>query len=152
MTNHFDDYKYALQRDVEFISTLRQRVSEIIAERHLTSIMNDTKWIELQTAISSLPFPPPYIVKCLTDENDLSAGRLDETPSYIGDWSSYYEEGLPPFFTIEWMKVCPRYGKHRGGLLDKEVIDETSQFIDILDKYAIPYEKDDTMIVIYGYR
>ena len=152
MANNFEDYKSALERHRQYISDLRQQVHEIVSKRQLTSIMDDTKWLELQRAVEDLPFPPPYIVKCVTDKNDFSIGMLDEIPTYVGDWSSYYEEGLPPFFTIEWIKVCPRYGKHKGRLVDKEVLDETSQFVEILDKYFIPYEEDNKMFIIYGYR
>lgn len=152
IAKNFDDYKNALQSHSQYITDLKQKVSAIVSARQLTPIMNDTKWLELQGAINGLPFPPPYIVKCITDKNDFSIGKLDEVPNYIGDWSSYYEEGLPPFFNIEWIKVCPRYGKHRGHLLDKEILDETSQFTCILEKYFIPYEEQDNMFIIYGYR
>ena len=152
MANNFEEYKRALQRHSEYISGLRQQVSEIVSKRQLTSIMNDTKWLELQRAVDDLPFPPPYIVKCVTDENDFSIGILNEIPMYVGDWSNFYEEGLPPFFNIEWIKICPRYGKHKGHLLDKEVLDETSQLVDILEKYFIPYEEDNKTFIIYGYR
>ncbi len=152
MTNPFDEYKNALQAHNEYITELKREVAEIIAARQLTPSLNDTKWLELQNAIRDLPFPPPYIVKCVTDTEESSTGRLDDPPDYLGDWSSYYEEGLPPFFNIEWIKVCPRYGKNRGRLVEKEIIDETTEFVAILKQYFIPFEVHEHMFTIYGYK
>lgn len=152
MRKNFEDYKNSLEKDSQFISSLKKEVSEIVSMKQLTQRMNDTKWLELQSAIDELPFPPPYIVKCVTDKDDSSIGKLDDVPDYLGDWSNYYEDGLPPFFNIEWIKICPRYGKHKGHLVDKEILDETSQIAEILDKYFIPYERENNMFIIYGYK
>ena len=147
----FEQYKENLQRD-ECIAVLKKEVAEIVSRKNLSSVMNDTKWIELQIAIDSLPFPPSFIMKCVTYDDDYPIGILSDAPRYLGDWSSYWEEGLAPFFNIEWIKVRPRYGKFRGRLIADEILDETNEFIAILEKLSIPYENEEGTILIYGYR
>lgn len=146
----FEIYKKRLQED-DF-TLWKERVTKIIFQKSLSSVMNDTKWIELQTEIYKLPFPPPFVLKCVTDEDNKSVGKLEDAPWYIGDWSSYWEEGLPPFFAIEWVKVRPRHGKFRGRLIKDEILDETKEFIGILEKLGIPYVNDEGTITIYGYK
>jgi hypothetical protein len=98
-----------------------------------------------------LPFPPPYNLKCVTDDEE-PGGFSTDAPHYVGDWSCYWEEGLPPFFNIEWMEVLPRYGKYRGRLVADEILDETDEFIALLTRIGISYEKKNGCIVIYGYQ
>ena len=112
--------------------------------------MNDTKWLELQKAIDTLPFPPPFIFKSVTDDRPI--GQLEDAPRWLGDWSSFWEEGLPPFFDIELIKVRPRRGIYNGRLVADKIIDETEEFIEILEKYSIPYENENRTITIYGYK
>ena len=48
---------------------MKDEVELIIRQKHLSSIMNDTKWLKLQTAIlSTADFEPAYSVQLLTDE------------------------------------------------------------------------------------
>ncbi|TCV65934.1 MULTISPECIES: DUF6678 family protein [Neorhizobium] len=45
------------------------KVRRAIAERGLSSHMNDTKWRALCTAVAEeFPFPPPYQVKCVLSD------------------------------------------------------------------------------------
>ena len=53
---------------------------------------------------------------------------------------------------IEWMKVQPRYYKHRGKLVSPEIVDGSKEFEAILDKCHIPYEIDNEVYCIYGYK
>lgn len=134
------------------LTELSKEVAEILSRKKLYPVMNDTKWLELQKAVGTLPFPPTYNLRCVTDEDDHPTPQRSGAPRYYGNWSSYWEEGLPPFFCIEWMKVIPRFGKYRGQLIADEIIDETDDFIAILEKHSIPYENDNGTITIYGYR
>ena len=57
----------------EFINSnyidLKDEVEMIVRRRGLSSIMNDSKWLKLQTAILSISkFEPIYGVQLLTDE------------------------------------------------------------------------------------
>lgn len=47
----------------------KKRVIEAIAERNVVSVMNNTKWRELQDAVTNiLLFPPSYQVKYLLED------------------------------------------------------------------------------------
>lgn len=50
------------------------------------------------------------------------------------------------------MKVQPRYYKHRGKLVSPEIVDGSKEFEAILDKCHIPYEIDNEVYCIYGYK
>lgn len=149
--NEFEQYKEYLRQHNDFVEW-KKNVAEILTRKQLSSIMNDTKWLELQKAVGTLSFPPPYICKQITDEKSDKIGQLEDAPHYVGDWSSFWEEGLPLFFDIEWLKVRPRKGIYRGRLVADEVLDETEEFIAILEKYSIPYENKNGTITIYGYK
>lgn len=125
----------------------KQKVLEVITERNLTEIMNDTKWQELQSAVlNDLLFPPPYQVKYVLEES-LIPEEFESDVWYWGDWI----EGLMPFYNVEWIRVRARYHKNRGRLVAPEVIDITEEFMKLLTDYSIPYRKDDESIYIYGY-
>jgi len=66
-----------------------------------------------------------------------------------GDWS---DEALTPFYEIEWIRIRPAYRQHRGKLIDDETIDETKDFLSILNTYSIPYETSNGTYIIYGYK
>jgi hypothetical protein len=151
VNENYEGYKKALD-STPGISELKRQAMAIVEQKQLNPQMNDTKWLELQGAIRDLPFPPPYIVKCLTDTNEMISGNFDEIPEYLGDWSGFNEEGLPPFFNIEWMKISPRYAISRGQLVKKEVLDEYPQLLSILEKNNIPFEERDGLFIIYGYK
>lgn len=125
----------------------KARVMKAVTERNLVSIMNDTKWRELQGAvISSLLFPPPYQGKYLL-EDSLHPDEFETDVSYWGDW----KEGIVPFYRVEWIRVRPRYLKHRGHLVSPEVIDITDDFVKLLKELSIPYRLENDTYYIYGY-
>ena len=128
----------------------KELVLEQIEERGLVSYMNTTKWKELQNAIDDLPFPPPYVLKDVC-KDEANVPKFDEDVSYWGLWS---DEGLcwGHYFAIEWIKVRPRYTRHRGQLVEPEIIEITDEFVEILKKYNIPYEEENGVYTIYGYR
>ena len=147
----FEEYKARIKSDDW--TSVKEKVNRILADKHLASIMNDTKWLELQSAIDDLPFPPPYIMKEIINLSGISGpDQISDAPWYHGDWSNYWEEGMPPFFNIEWIKVRPRYSEKRGRLIDDKIWDETEEFVAILKKYHIPYEEENGTFVIYGYK
>ncbi|WP_186430406.1 DUF6678 family protein [Clostridium sp. BSD9I1] len=133
---------------VEFtIKKLKKKVTFLLEQKSMTSIMNNTKWLELQRSVIKLPFLPPYEIKCVTDTHEPEP--FDKDVCYTGNWD---DELLLPLFNIEWIKVRPRYIKDRGYLIDGEIVDETEMFIDILEKHSIPYEEENGAFIIYGYR
>jgi hypothetical protein len=143
---------------------LRVRVRRIVEREDLRPVLNDTKWRELVAGVASLPFPPAFVLRCVTDldprapgarhvVNLTSDGIADvdypAPPWHWGDWTQ--PEGLPPFVAIEWMRVYPRYRKHRGRLMPDEIIDETDEFRALLVRIGIPYQESDGTFTIRGY-
>ena len=131
----------------EFIASyidLKALASKIIEQRQLSPVMNDTKWLELQTAILSMT------------DNITYSPIFEQVPTYLGSWEFIYENyeySLPPFFKIEWIAIQPLYAVRRGRLVEPEIIDKSSMLLDILHKFHIPFEKaDEHTFVIYGYK
>ncbi|WP_313076071.1 DUF6678 family protein [Lacrimispora sp.] len=140
--------------------TGRERIFDIIVKRNLTSYMNDTKWQEFRIAmLKEMPFQPPYDYKTLFDDSDyIDRGHVHhlikkEGPHYF---CSFDEESFNflLYKAIEWVKVRPRFFTQEGGQLVKKKIwhDSEIEFIDILRKYNIPYELENGVYTIYGYK
>lgn len=113
----------------------KNEVKLALAKKGLGSYMNDTKWRELLAEIDKLPFPPPYQRKDIL-RSEPEPTHFDSDVWYLGDW----EEGIYPFFSIEWIRIRPRYLKH------------VAQFERALQSIGQVYEKDHDSIWIYGYR
>jgi hypothetical protein len=130
----------------------KEKVMKVITKSGMYSCMNDTKWKELQNAIDDLPFPPPYVLKDVC-EDESNVPAFDKDVDYWGDWS---DEGLYDwgnYFAIEWIKVRPRYTKRHGQLLPEVIAEDiTIDFLKILEKYNIPYEEDCGVFTIFGYK
>lgn len=129
------------------MESFKKKVQAIVTEKQLCSIMNNTKWEKLQSGVlKQLPFTPPYQVKYILQEKPEPV-TFDNDVWYLGDWI----EGLFPFYSIEWIKVRPRYVKNKGRLVDGEVIDITEQFRELLHNLHIPYKEENNVFFIYGY-
>lgn len=125
----------------------RKRVLRVINEKQLYSVLNNTKWRELQSAVlTSLPFPPPFQIKDVLG-NEPYPKEFENDVWYLGDW----REGLYPFYSVEWIRVRHRYLKDKGNLLPKDIIDISEEFKIILNKLSIPYREENDSIYIYGY-
>ena len=135
-------------KEVELsLKKLKKKVMSLVEQKNMISIMNDTKWNELRESVKELPFLPPYEIKFITDTD--SPKPFDKDVCFTGNWD---DEMLLPFFNIEWIQVRPRYIRERGFLIDGELLDETDMFINILEKYSIPYEEQSGTFIIYGYK
>ena len=112
--------------------------------------MNATKWDELRNAMmNEMPFQPPYSVKFLTDE------FADEAGGHPMDWHYAYSidgVGFDCSYAIEWLKIRPRYTKAKGALIPPEVISGEEELRSLLEKYNIPYEEQDGVYYVYGYK
>jgi hypothetical protein len=125
----------------------KKRVIDVVTEKQLSSIMNNTKWERLQSAVlNTLSFPPPYQAKYVLSEIP-SPEHFESDVWYFGDWI----EGITPFYSVEWIRVRPRYLRHQGKLLKPEVIDISKEFLSILRDLRIPYRLDNDSYFIYGY-
>ncbi len=150
--NCFELYKYLTENDEDIVK-FRQQVKKIEIERNLSSVMNDTKWIKLQQGIETLPFPPAYNLKHIhINKGVFSYDDFEKEPHYFGDWSNYWEEGLPVFFAIEWLEIRPKHRKHQGRLIPDKIIDATKELLVLLNKLHIPFEHKNNCVIIYGYK
>lgn len=134
----------------------RKRIANIVEARGLCSYMNSTKWNELRHAmLHEMPFPPPFLVKFLFEEAAVGTAQFEQDVPYHGDWyEAFALDGIAfdGSYAVEWVKVRPRCLKPRGRLLEPEVVSAEEQFCSILKKYAIPYEEQNGVYCIYGYR
>lgn len=70
----------------------------------------------------------------------------------LANWDGEHFPAKDNYYKIQWIKVRPRYLKHRGRLVKPETIDGSGDFEKILKKCGIPYELDEGTYCIYGYR
>ena len=128
---------------------MRSRVTEILESRGLVSVMNNTAWSELRSAITTeLPWAPAYQMKSLlSDQPD--PRNFDPAPSYHGDWTDplIWQDTLE----IEWMRLSHCYAKHRGQLIAPEIVSLETELRELLNQLNAPriYSEDSTMI--FGY-
>lgn len=135
----------------DFKKSVSDRIHEIIHKRQLTSCMNDTKWKEFIHAMAEeMPMGIPYDYKTLFEENK---EKLLFDTDYDDESFNWYH-----FKSIEWVKLKPKFyeHRHRGLLIEDEKIyhDMEQKFLELMDKYSIPYEYDEknALYTIYGYR
>lgn len=134
------------------ISKYKRKVMQLVESRNMVSCMNTTKWNEFRDAVlEEMPFSPPFIIKDIfeEDKDKLYFSHFQKDVNYLGDWDYVY---FYPFVGIEWIKVRPRYIKFRGNLIEGDIMDATNKFIEILNKYTIPYVEEDGLFTIWGYK
>lgn len=94
----------------EFIASyidLKALASKIIEQRQLSPVMNDTKWLELQTAILSIPeFEPAYNIQLLTDNITYS--------QYLNKYQHIWEVGN---LYMKTMNIVCHHSLRLNGLL-----------------------------------
>lgn len=134
---------------------LKEKVKRTVSEKGLCSCMNDTKWNELRSAmLEEMPFPPPYIVKFVIDDECFEEKDFQQDVYHTCDW--YYAYSLDgcfnAAFAVEWIKVRPRYLKNKGQLIPPETVSAEEEFRSILEKYSIPFEEQGGVYCIYGYK
>ena len=133
------------------------KIRTIIEQKGMCSVMNTTKWKELKIGISKLPFEPPFVIKTV-DEKESEYHTFEEDIYHTMDWGLYLDNYLggdiyaTEYFEIEWIKVRPRILKKQGKLIPDKIIDETEEFVAVLQKYSIPFEEENGTYIIYGYQ
>lgn len=121
-----------------------EQARRIIQQRQLCSYMNKTKWQELFCAIrAELPVLPPYQFRFLTTPAQTESDR-----DFFW-WGTWDDEAFPTeayYFNIEWIRilaVCKMPGKQ---------VCVSAQLDTILNRFNIPYEKENDVYTIYGYK
>jgi len=130
-------------------------VTEMIQKQQLVSCMNDTKWDIFRNAmLHDMPFPPPYEIKTLFEDDSYIADFITEDANYDGWYDAENFVNLN-YKVIEYLAVKTRYYDTIGGRLvhNKVWHDATEVFLELMTKYHIPYEKlEEDTFIIYGYR
>lgn len=133
--------------DFDHKKTESEKIAQIIRARNLTGCMNNTKWKEFIKAINeemSVLIPCDYLT------------LFGSGPFFV---NGFDDEHLGyKLKAIEWVKVRPKFyvSKHIGRLIDaeKELYDVEQEFLDLMNKYSIPYEYDseNEIYTIFGYK
>lgn len=130
---------------------LPRRKAAVRAEterRGLASFMNRTRWRALRDAVlADLPFRPAFQIQ------DVLGPRETPWPAdQVDGQGAWIDEDLEPLFSIEWMRVVPRYRTRLGALVPGPVEDCTDAFRDLLRRLHIPHREDEARTFwIYGY-
>ncbi|MFC1609731.1 DUF6678 family protein [Myxococcota bacterium] len=115
------------------------RLQRYIEREQLVSVMNDTKWRELQVVITEeLSFRPRYRVKCLRGADDFY-------------WDTDWHTHLPTFKEIEWLEIDPICKERQGRLVPDIATDKSAELESLLQSVSIPFERRDGLIRVYGY-
>lgn len=138
----------------------KEEILSQIANKGLIKKVDEEQWDELVNAvITEMPFQPAFIIKYVThpfmwykDNPSVQGEDFIADVNYCGNWNGENFPSKDYYYTIEWIKVRPRYLKHRGRLIKPELIDASKEFEEILNKFNIPYEIKNGAYCIYGYR
>lgn len=103
------------------------------------SLANDTKWNELIEYMRCLDgWRPSYRSKWVT--------------GHVSEWDTEWFYHLPfPFVGVEWLDLGMHQSISRGRLLDREIIDHTSEFTDLLKRIGFEFEVWSDVVRIWGY-
>jgi len=120
-----------------------------VERRGLASFMNATKWAELKRAVMiELPFVPAAQRQDVLKPPERLAGVHDCWQGHHWD-----HETIQPFYSIEWLRLIPRYYEFTGALTPYRVAgDCTDQLRAILERLNIPFREDrERTFWLYGY-
>ncbi len=128
------------------VDELKSEAFRAAQTKGLENCLSKEKWdILRQAMMNEMSFQPPYTVKFITDEEPCT--------EEINWYEAYVYEGLfNGAFALEWVKIRPCTQKVRGKLIAPEIFDAGKELEDILKKYSIPYEEENGVYCIYGYR
>ena len=129
--------------------TPSEKIRLIVEERELYSLMNNTKWKELITAIKEKIPNIPIKYKTLFEE---------DTPAYY--WTMAGDEHFEHLnmTSVEWFKISCEIKEieNRERLIEDKIIiyDKKVEIYEILERFHIPYEYDEmeNAFIIYGYK
>ncbi|WP_173496573.1 DUF6678 family protein [Shewanella sp. ISTPL2] len=120
---------------------MNSEVLKYVNERQLSSVMNKTKWCELEKALNGSEDFIPYVrYKLIYDENP--------NADFTAVW---WHELLEIAETIEWLEIDPFKREWLGRLVADRVTDFSDVVSAQLTQYSIPYSIENGMFRIWGY-
>ena len=96
--------------------------------------------------------PEEYLTFAHTVNREVKESLNHKSIRYNWHEAYVYEGLFNGAFALEWVKIRPCTQKVRGKLIAPEIIDAGKELEDILKKYSIPYEEENGVYCIYGYR
>ncbi len=125
----------------------KQKVIAEVERRSLTSIMNNTRWHELQEAIDlELRFSPAFQNKYILEVEPYPS-VFEQDVFYLGDWESL----STAWYNVEWVRVKPRLLEHTGKYTEPNLINIEAEWVNLLQRLRIPYLQKEQDYWIYGY-
>jgi hypothetical protein len=122
---------------------MEEKTLKYITDHQLLSCMNNTKWKELASEITSIEDYELLVkIKLIFDkENDNGF-----SPVW---WDEVESDG---FELIEWVQIKPFKIEKAGRLIEPKKTDFTESVKKALAKHNIQYEYDSSVFTVHGYR
>ena len=117
------------------------KVEKYIQDNRLSSNMNNTKWKEMISAITSHHNYSPSV--------NIKTFFYPENKGYSPVW--WEEVERDGFEYIERVDINPIFEKYLGRLVENQITDHSEFLIKALDGKNIPYEIYDGIIRVSGY-
>ncbi len=122
---------------------MEEPLAKYIQEQQLVSVMNNTKWKKLVSAITANPdFVPHVRLKYIFEEENKGGFTLVW-------WEEVEQEG---FNNMEWLDINPVKEEFQGILISSKLTDYTVFIKEALEKNYIPYEIHNGIFRVKGYQ
>jgi hypothetical protein len=119
---------------------MHRDILNFINEHNLVSVMNNTKWNKLATAIVANDNKEPCVRVKFLRENEPTGFSLMEWNLEVHNCTLF-----------EWIDIDPIKRIRVGGLVPDKEINLTSHVLEILNQNNIPYSIENGMYRVWGY-
>ncbi len=117
----------------------RNKIREILAQKGLVGVANDTKWSELIPVMKNKKgWQPQYRTKWIP------AG-------FIGWWNAIWSHFPFSYMGVEWIDIWTIETQHVGMLLPPKKIDHSAWILENLKAIGLDYEQRGPIIRVWGY-
>ncbi|MFT5777649.1 MAG: hypothetical protein ACI837_000597 [Crocinitomicaceae bacterium] len=138
---HFKDRRYSARDELYVIEMRDSKIDKYIQDHKLSSIMNNTKWKEMISAITSNSDYAPSV--------NIKTFFYPESKGYNPVW--WEEVERDGFEYIERVNINPISEEYLGRLVESQKTDHSEFIINALDGKNIPYKIYDGIISVSGY-
>ena len=124
-----------------------EKLTKYIYKNGYSALLNNTKWKEIVTVLENIEKYNPRVYIKYIYETEI--GNKNKISHHSVWWSEVECEG---FEYIEYLEINPIKEIYIGRLVESRKEDFSKIIQNGLDKYTIPYENDNGIFKIYGYR
>jgi hypothetical protein len=122
---------------------MEEEIFKYITNHQLSSCMNNTKWKELVSELTSIECYEPLVnIKLIFDNEN------NNDFSHVW-WDEVERDG---FELIEWIQIKPFKIEKVGRLIEPKKTDFTEFVKKALDKHNIPYNYGNEVFTVQGYK